>query len=83
MLLLWPSTPGPIDPVPLPMPDPAPDPCVVSPLSFTVTRWPNWAPGSRRLDFRWSGTDLASVTFTSTTATATNRAGCTKTVTKA
>lgn len=66
----------------LPDVDPATDPCVAAPLSFTVTRWPSGAAGSHRLEYAWSGTGPPTVTFTPKTATATNTAGCSRTVTK-
>jgi hypothetical protein len=76
-----PTTPPPTEPPPVVIPPPS-DPCVLAPLTFSVVRWPNASPGSRRLDYRWSGTGPLTVTFTATMAVASNPAGCTVTVTK-
>lgn len=79
------SAPPPPDPEPDPDPPPPPppsDPCVLAPLTFSVSSWPNPNPGSRQLRYQWSGTGPLTVTFTSTTAVASNPAGCAVTVTK-
>jgi hypothetical protein len=72
----------PVEPPPPPPPPPPTDPCVVDPLTVSVSQWPASNSGSRRLQFstnkKWSS---ATVTWPGT-LTVTDTRGCTKTITK-
>jgi hypothetical protein len=61
-----------------------PDPCVTDPLIFTITRWPAYSTGSRRLDYSINKTANITLTMRATPwrATAVDTRGCTVTVTR-
>lgn len=63
-------------PPPPPPPLPGPKPCEVAPITFEVTSWQNVSPGSRQFRYRWDGVGPIIVTFTDTTAVASNPFGC-------
>lgn len=67
-----------------PPPPPPSNPCVTSPLSFRVNRWPAQATGSRRFDYASSvpATIVLNLRVSPWTATATNAGGCVVTVTR-
>ena len=60
------------------------DPCVTDPLIFTVTRWPAYSTGARRLDYSINKTANITLTMRATPwrATAVDTRGCTVTVTR-